>query len=230
MASAKQLPGQSRPGTRPPWDAPADFIHRCQRLVAAWPELDPDERYRGFVDTLRHAPRRCETAQSRTVVAGLIHEIATRFLRERAQAESWFRLRRQSGEHLAAGRSDELERAGSTPLPSSAVIGNVHARMALEILAVRCTDPKLTLGAVAAAVGVSRWHLSRLLKVSTGLGFRRLLAELRVSHARSLLRKTPLSIKEIAARTGYEHVSNLDRHFRLCSGTTPRRYREIARA
>lgn len=233
MAPAKSAPVRGGHGVRPLGDPPAAFIERCQRLLAAWPRLNPEERFRGFVETVRHAPNRCSTEQSRIVVAGIIHEIATRFLREQAQDDSWFqRHRRQQGVPGAvSGASGQAESAGwAAPVLSSTAPGNLHVRMALEIVAARCSDPKLTLGVVAAAVGVSRWHLSRLLKVGTGLGFRRLLAELRVSQARNLLRLTPLSIKEIAARTGYEHVSNLDRHFRLYSGTTPRRYREIARA
>ncbi len=196
-----------------------DFVRRCQLAAGAWARLDTEGRFHLLVETLRQTPGDCPPDRSQVVVAGLIHEITGRFLRDAAQDEVWMRLARQAPSGTV---EPARESAGADTL-------HPHVRTAIAIVLERSTDPKLTLDTVAQAVGVSRWHLSRLLKRGTGTGFRALLASIRVSQVRRLLRKTPLSIKEIAARTGYEHVSNLDRHFRQYSGTTPRHYRALVR-
>jgi AraC-like DNA-binding protein/CRP-like cAMP-binding protein len=78
-------------------------------------------------------------------------------------------------------------------------------------------------------VNLSPWYLSRLLKRATGKTFRHLLNMARIERARLDLLTTHLSIKEIAARVGYLHQSDLTRHFRLVHRLSPSAYREQAR-
>ena len=231
-ARIAQTSAVNRPGDGPSQRKSLDtFIRQCQLTAGAWAHLDADGRFRMLLATLRHVPGRCPTDRSRAIVAGLIFEMVTRYLLDFPPENSWTRLRRHSTGRAAspapngpAGPTAEL--APTLGPLSRQHVSNPHARMALEILVTESADPRLSLGTVAKAVGLSRWHLSRLLKRTTGVGFRSLLAGVRVAQAQNLLRATPLSIKEIAARIGYEHVSNLDRHFRQYNGTTPGRYRE----
>jgi len=68
--------------------------------------------------------------------------------------------------------------------------------------------------------------LSRLFKKETGVSFRQHVREVRMRKAEEMLRRTLLSIKEIAAEVGYKHVSDFDHHFKEVYGMTPREYRE----
>jgi AraC-like DNA-binding protein len=82
-----------------------------------------------------------------------------------------------------------------------------------------------TLGKMAQHAGLSIWYLARLFKKNTGVNFGEYLRNLRMKKAESLLRDTFLSIKEIAAATGYKHVSDFDHHFKATYGMRPGEYR-----
>lgn len=84
---------------------------------------------------------------------------------------------------------------------------------------------RLALDEISAAVRVSRWHLERLLRRHTGRCFKTHLLEIRMDEARRLLGSTLLSIKEIAARVGYSHVTEFDRQFKRTFQSTPTDWR-----
>jgi len=84
---------------------------------------------------------------------------------------------------------------------------------------------RLALNEISAAVHVSKWHLDRLLRRHTGRCFKRHLREIRMNEARRLLAGTLLSIKEIAARVGYSHVTEFDRQFKRTFHSTPTDWR-----
>lgn len=96
---------------------------------------------------------------------------------------------------------------------------------ALRFIAGHFADADLTLAAVAAAVGVSRWHVDRLLVAHTQIGFRAHLHRVRVGNARYHLADVSLPVKEVAFLVGYRSTSQLDRHFRAIVGQTPVAYR-----
>jgi AraC-like DNA-binding protein len=56
------------------------------------------------------------------------------------------------------------------------------------------------------------------------------LTELRLNHAKRLLRETSLPIAEVAAASGYSEVSYFGRRFRIEVGCTPSEYRRTDRA
>jgi len=104
--------------------------------------------------------------------------------------------------------------------------GGTDARIrgALQFIDTHYTEPRLTLGAVAAHVGMSRFHLARTLTTQTGHGFRAHLHHARIRAAERLLRGTMLSVKEVAATVGYNDTTQLCRHFRQFRGTSPARF------
>jgi transcriptional regulator GlxA family with amidase domain len=53
------------------------------------------------------------------------------------------------------------------------------------------------------------------------------LQRVRVQHARELLKDIDLSIKEVAARTGFSDPYHFSRVFRRIDGLSPAYYREI---
>jgi two-component system response regulator YesN len=97
-------------------------------------------------------------------------------------------------------------------------------RGALLFIDAHYSEPRLTLGAVAAHVGMSRFHLARTLTTQTGDGFRVHLHRARIRAAERLLRGTTLSVKEVAATVGYNDTTQLCRHFRKFRGTSPARF------
>lgn len=79
------------------------------------------------------------------------------------------------------------------------------------------------LGDLARATGLSPFHLVRVFRHATGLTPHAFLDQLRIRHARELLRAGHAPA-EVALRTGYADQSHLTRHFRRLVGVTPRQY------
>jgi AraC-like DNA-binding protein len=97
--------------------------------------------------------------------------------------------------------------------------------VAIALIRKQAANGKLDLKCVSRQVNLSLWHLSRLFKRSTGLGFREFLNAVRLDRAREALRTTHLSIKEIATTVGYNHTSDFTRRFKAAHGICPTEYR-----
>lgn len=96
--------------------------------------------------------------------------------------------------------------------------------------AVRCmkenfADPDLTLDAVAEAVYLSRWHLSRTFRQQTGRRFVEYLTNLRLERSAALLANTDRSVTEIARQVGYREPGHFQRTFKRWAGVSPSQYR-----
>jgi AraC-like DNA-binding protein len=96
-----------------------------------------------------------------------------------------------------------------------------QVEQALRVIDSRFSEVHLTLKSVANDVGLSSFHLSRLLHAHTGHGFVLHLHRRRVSAARRLLMESSLSVKEVAAEVGYRSVTQLGRQFKRFCGSTP---------
>ncbi len=79
---------------------------------------------------------------------------------------------------------------------------------------------------LSAIASLSPFYFSRLFRNETGLTPHQYLIETRISAARFLLSSTPLTIKEIAFRTGFSDESSFCACFRSREGTTPATYRK----
>ncbi|WP_372053330.1 AraC family transcriptional regulator ligand-binding domain-containing protein (plasmid) [Tistrella mobilis] len=82
--------------------------------------------------------------------------------------------------------------------------------------------------AAARALGLSRATLARRL-ASSGMSFRLVRDELRRDLACSLLRRTELSLADIAERLGFSEPSAFQRAFRQWTGQPPARWRRLNR-
>ena len=91
----------------------------------------------------------------------------------------------------------------------------------------RLGDPP-TLGELAAALGINEFALKRNFKTVFGQPVYAFLLEHRLDHARSLLRDSDRSIKDVAAAVGYAHASHFSTAFRRTFGMSPREYRVAA--
>jgi AraC-like DNA-binding protein len=110
------------------------------------------------------------------------------------------------------------DKGGTAPLVSRR---HPLVERALTVIAARAADARLTLPCVAASIGVTPSHLSRLLTSYTGDGFAVHLHRRRVSQAYRALQDSRLSIKEIAAAVGYRSVTQLRRQFLRAHGVPP---------
>ena len=94
------------------------------------------------------------------------------------------------------------------------------------ILADACGEP-LSLSALAQAVGLSPWQLSRAFRKHTGLPVHAWRNQIRLSQARTLLRQRR-PIAEVANALGFADQAHFTRHFKRAFGFTPGQYRTLA--
>lgn len=131
---------------------------------------------------------------------------------------------RESEPHAAA-----LPIGGEAPCPSPPAV-DARVRKAMAVIeTVGYARSAFSIRELSRQVSLSPWHLSRLLKQATGTTFRHLLTAARMEHARVALVTTQLSMKEIAASVGYNHQSDLTRHFKATYHVSPTTYRVRAR-
>lgn len=99
-------------------------------------------------------------------------------------------------------------------------------QMAVEYIHKNHHNPELTLGEVAEVVGLSQSHLAYLLKERVGMSYSKYLSNMRVRHAKKLLRTTSMTVSAIAETVGYPNTTNFYRVFQRQTKLTPKAYRE----
>ena len=112
----------------------------------------------------------------------------------------------------------------------SAVVSSTAGRAELavrvdDLLRRRSNDEELTLRQLAMEAGLCSDYLSRLLNARFGMAYARRLRHHRVDAACQLLRRTSLSIKEIAHQCGFRNSRRFCEGFRLATRTTPTSFR-----
>ena len=85
----------------------------------------------------------------------------------------------------------------------------------------------LTLSELAALLGVSVRHLSRVVKQAKGVSVHRWIADRRLVETRRLLSETDLPIHEIARRAAFRSASAFTTAFRAASGFAPGEFRRL---
>jgi two-component system, response regulator YesN len=83
----------------------------------------------------------------------------------------------------------------------------------------------VTMADLAATIGLSRFHFSRLFHRATGRTFQTYVAQLRVDRAKMLLANHAIAVTHVARSVGFKGVSHLDRTFRKIVGQSPTEYR-----
>ncbi len=84
----------------------------------------------------------------------------------------------------------------------------------------------LTLPEVAAKLGISKRHLTRIMLQELGMSPWEYLNRYRLKKARELLRNTPESISTIATQVGFDDPAYFSRIFRQHTGCSPSMYRD----
>ena len=88
-----------------------------------------------------------------------------------------------------------------------------------------CTED-LSLDAVAARAGFSRYHFSRLFKQFANVSFYKYLNQKRIENAERLLINPEVSVTEVSLSSGFTSLSSFIRMFKQIKGCTPTEYRE----
>lgn len=102
-------------------------------------------------------------------------------------------------------------------------------RLALQHMRAHLALP-LSITATAQAAGISRHHLAHQLQAQTGRSFTQWLTTLRLEQAQALLRDTPLPVRDVAHRCGFDDEAYFSRRFRQTTGMAPRVWRDQQRA
>jgi AraC family transcriptional regulator len=84
----------------------------------------------------------------------------------------------------------------------------------------------LSLDQIATVAGISSSHLKTVFAKSLGTPVHQYVIQRRVERAKELLKRTDLSITEIALAAGFAHQSHLARHMRRLLGESPRALRQ----
>lgn len=92
-------------------------------------------------------------------------------------------------------------------------------------MAAHSTDASLSLASTAEEFGINPNYLSGSFKEQTGTNFLAYLNELRLEHAKRVLRETDAPLTEIAELVGYSNSAVLIRNFKKREGITPGQYR-----
>lgn len=103
--------------------------------------------------------------------------------------------------------------------------GSVYVKHAMEYI----TDhynKKLKISELADYIGVNRSYLTSSFKRTIGCSPQEFLVNLRVEKAKSLLRKTDLSINAVANAVGYQDQLAFSKVFKQHCGVSPRAYKE----
>ncbi len=85
----------------------------------------------------------------------------------------------------------------------------------------------LNLENMAAHIGFSKFHFSRLFKQYTGFTFNDYLNYRRLKAAEELLADRSISITEVALRSGFSSISSFNRLFKESKHCTPKEYRVL---
>lgn len=129
---------------------------------------------------------------------------------------------RSAGEELAAYARALTSRLDVGEL---VVASDQRCALAIQIIQRRYSDPSLSVDAVADCVHLSRWYFERIFHRQTGRCFTEYLHEVRTLAARRLLQDSRVTVKEVAAATGYSSSTIMERHFKKRFGIAPRKWR-----
>lgn len=86
-------------------------------------------------------------------------------------------------------------------------------------------DKKITLDALAEKFYINKYYLTRLFKEQFGISVNSYLIQVRIKHARQLLRFTDMSVEQIGLKCGIGDANYFSRVFKKQEGITPGEFR-----
>lgn len=86
--------------------------------------------------------------------------------------------------------------------------------------------PKLIkISEMANLLNINRSHLYRIFKKEMGIGIEDYIINIRINHAKVLLKDTSFSVSDVATLIGYKNYTTFFKRFKLVTGVTPIEYR-----
>ena len=111
------------------------------------------------------------------------------------------------------------------PITNDVLSEDAQIKQAKDYIHAYLTE-KLSLQAIADAVGMSKYHFCRIFKQSTGLSPWQYVIQQRIELAKQLLKNSQLSIWQISDRLGYSNSTQFTNFFRQHTGITPSDFRK----
>ncbi|GGN52350.1 AraC family transcriptional regulator [Streptomyces albiflavescens] len=144
----------------------------------------------------------------------------------------WEPSARTYADHLVGTLAAHLAHAHAAGRPvdrdsASPGLTGQQLTSARELMESRLSEP-LPVAEVASVTGLSTSQFTRRFRASTGKSPHQFLLQLRLDHARRLLRTTTVPIADVAVRCGFSHQEHLTRVMRDKLGTTPAVFRRAA--
>lgn len=90
------------------------------------------------------------------------------------------------------------------------------------------SDPNITVGQIAASLGLSEGHLSHTFKKETDYTLLNYLTRYRIHKAMELLRDCRTKVYEVAEQVGYKDVTYFSATFKKVLGMSPSEYQDIS--
>ncbi|MCI6006048.1 MAG: response regulator [Blautia sp.] len=109
-------------------------------------------------------------------------------------------------------------------LPEENTAGSFIVKNALQYMEEHYQE-KISLSLVAEKTFVSQWHLSKLLNKQEGKNFSEILNQIRIAHARELLKNPVYRIADISEMVGFTDVAHFSRVFKKIQGISANEYR-----
>jgi transcriptional regulator GlxA family with amidase domain len=114
-------------------------------------------------------------------------------------------------------------------LPDLSTVQNRHTRRAVALMEEGLTE-KVSVRAIAAAVGISSRHLTRCFQVELNRSPCQALVYLRLRRACELIDKTALTLSQIASEAGFYDPAHFSRCFQREFGFPPKELRKRSAA
>lgn len=133
------------------------------------------------------------------------------------RVSDWY-LHTAVAEPTAPQRSSIAERFATNHPALLAVLEKMEATV----------ERPLSRSSMAAFARISERHLDRVFSSELGKGFLEIYREIRLHHARQLLRQSPLTVSEIAYAVGFSSAGHFSQAYRAAFGHTPKQARHRA--
>lgn len=144
-------------------------------------------------------------------------------------------IRRLAREEILESRAGNGQDSGPAdpddqilPLRGEDPSMNRYVRSAIRFIREHYREEGVSISTVAAGIGVSEGHLSRLFKKDTGMSVSTYVTTFRIRKAMRLLRSLQYRVSEAAAMVGYQDLAYFSSTFRKLTGMSPSEFQERA--
>lgn len=97
---------------------------------------------------------------------------------------------------------------------------------AMDYIGEHYADPGISVGSIAAHLGISEGHLSHTFKKETDYTLLNYLTRYRIHKSMELLRSGKLKVYEVAERVGYRDITHFSSTFKKVVGISPSEYQD----